>query len=79
MNLAKEMHLTFEISFSRFDVIFFTFHKLLRYWIDGFPSPKEGVLRIFNALKNSSPSAGFEPANLESNDKHANHYITEDD
>jgi hypothetical protein len=36
----------------------------------------EGVLRILSALK-SIAFAGFEPANLESNDKHANHYITE--
>jgi hypothetical protein len=26
--------------------------------------PKEGVLRIFFALKNPTVSAGFEPANL---------------
>jgi hypothetical protein len=32
------------------------------------------VLRIFIALKNPSPSAWFEPANLGSNDKDANHY-----
>jgi hypothetical protein len=41
--------------------------------------PKEGALGIFIALKNQSHSAGFEPANLGSNGKHANHYITEDD
>jgi hypothetical protein len=39
---------------------------------------KEGVLRIFIALKNPSPSAGSEHANLESNGKQANHYTTED-
>jgi hypothetical protein len=40
----------------------------------GFTSaPKEGVLLIFIALKTSLPSAGFEPANLRSNGKHANH------
>jgi hypothetical protein len=45
---------------------------------DGFTSPpKERVLLIFIALKNPSPSAGFEPANLESNGKHANHYTIE--
>jgi hypothetical protein len=40
--------------------------------------PKEGVTRIFVALRNPSPSAGFEPANLGSDGKHANHYTTED-
>jgi hypothetical protein len=35
------------------------------------------VLRIFIAFKNPFPSAGFERANLGSNDKHANHYTTE--
>jgi hypothetical protein len=34
--------------------------------------PKEVVLLIFIALKNPSSSAGFEPANLEYNGKHAN-------
>jgi hypothetical protein len=39
---------------------------------DGFTShPKEGLLLIFTALKNLSPSTGFESANLESNGKHA--------
>jgi hypothetical protein len=44
-------------------------------------SPKEGVLRIFIfILKNHpSPSAEFEPANFDSNDKQANYYTTEDD
>jgi hypothetical protein len=37
------------------------------------------VLLIFIALKNPSPSVGFETANLESNGKYANHYATEDD
>ena len=37
----------------------------LRHGTNGFTSiPKEGVLRIFFALKNPTPSAGFEPANL---------------
>jgi hypothetical protein len=39
----------------------------------------EGVLRIFIAPKSPSPLAEIEPANLESNGKHANHYTTEDD
>ena len=39
---------------------------------DGFTSPsKEGVLRIFFALKNSSAPAGFEPANLGTKGQHA--------
>ena len=37
----------------------------LRHGTDGFTSPlKEGVLRIFFALKNPAASVGFEPANL---------------
>ena len=37
----------------------------LRHRTDGFTSPpKEGVLRIFFALKNLTASVGFEPANL---------------
>ena len=37
----------------------------LRHGADGFTSPpKEGVLRIFFALKNPTASVGFEPANL---------------
>jgi hypothetical protein len=37
----------------------------LRHWRDGFASvSKEGVLRIFFALKNPTASAGFEPAKL---------------
>jgi hypothetical protein len=31
------------------------------------------MLQNFNALKNSLPSAGFEPANHGSTGKHANH------
>ena len=37
----------------------------VRHGTDGFTSPtKEGVLRIFFALKNPTASAGFEPANF---------------
>jgi hypothetical protein len=44
----------------------------------GFTShPKEGVMRIFIALKKSIPSVGFEPATLGSSGKHTNHYTTE--
>jgi hypothetical protein len=34
---------------------------------------KEAVLWIFIALKNPSPSVGFEPVKLGSNGKHNNH------
>ena len=44
----------------------------LRHGTDGFISPpKEGVLRIFFALKNPTASAGFEPANLGIKGQHA--------
>ena len=35
------------------------------------PLPKEGMLRIFFALKNPKASAGFEPANLGTKGQHA--------
>jgi hypothetical protein len=35
---------------------------------------KEVVLRIFITIKNPSSSAGFEPANIDSSSKHANHW-----
>jgi hypothetical protein len=39
-----------------------------------FISPqKEGMVRIYTALKDPSPSAGFEPAKFGSNGKHANY------
>jgi hypothetical protein len=48
--------------------------KTLRYESDGFTAPlKEGVLRVFIVLKYPSPSEGFDPANIGSNGKHANH------
>jgi hypothetical protein len=44
----------------------------------GFTScPKEGVLRIFIALKNRSPRPGLNPQTLGSSGKHTNHYTTE--
>jgi hypothetical protein len=44
----------------------------LRHGADGLTSPpKEGVLRIFFALKNLTASAGFEPANLGTKGQHA--------
>jgi hypothetical protein len=54
--------------------VIFTCREILRNGTSGFTSPpKEGVLRIFMALKSPSPSVGFEPANLGSSGKHANH------
>jgi hypothetical protein len=59
---------------------FFTCREILRHGDDGFTSlPKEGVLRIFIALKNPSSSARFEPENSGLNDKHDNHYTTDGD
>ena len=44
----------------------------LRHGTDGFTSPpKEGVVRIFFALKNPTALAGFEPANLGTKGQHA--------
>ena len=44
----------------------------LRHGTDGFTSPpKEGVLRIFFALKNPTASVGFEPANMGTKGQHA--------
>jgi hypothetical protein len=44
----------------------------LRHGTHSFTShPKEGVLRIFFALKNPTASAEFEPANLGSKGQHA--------
>ena len=44
----------------------------LRHGTDGFTSPlKEGMLRIFFRPKNSTASAGFEPANLGTKGQHA--------
>jgi hypothetical protein len=40
-------------------------------------SPKLGLLRIFIILKSPLPLAGFDPTNLGSSGKHANHYPTE--
>jgi hypothetical protein len=50
---------------------FLTRRKISRRGADGFTSPpKEVMLRIFIALKDSLSFAGFEPASLESNGKH---------
>jgi hypothetical protein len=59
--------------------VIFTFSKILRRGASGFTSlPKEGVVRIFIALKNPSPLPRMGPANLGSNGKHTNHYTTEE-
>jgi hypothetical protein len=43
----------------------FTYRKILRHWTCGFTShPKEGVLRIFIALKNPSPRPDLNPRPL---------------
>ena len=53
-----------------------TFRDLLHavnvgHGTDGFTSPpKEGVLRIFFALKNPTASVGFEPSNLGTKGQH---------
>jgi hypothetical protein len=74
-NILKLCHDAF---FQTLSNLSFTYHpiirKILQYEADGFTSPqKEGVLRIFIALKHPSSSVGFEPANIGSNDKHDNH------
>jgi hypothetical protein len=58
---------------------FLTCSNILKHGANDFTSPlKEGVLWIFIALKNPSPSVGSEPANLGSNGKHANNQTPED-
>jgi hypothetical protein len=73
LNLADIISLSYCAGF------FVTCPKILGHGADGitFPS-KQGVLPIFIAFKNTSPSAGFQPANLGPNDKHDNYYTTED-
>jgi hypothetical protein len=56
---------------------FCTCRKIFRHEADGFTSPsKEGVLRIFTALKNPSFRPGLNLRTLGSNGKHANHYTS---
>jgi hypothetical protein len=43
------------------------------------PLQRKACCRLFITLKNLLPSARFEPADLGSSGRHANHYITEDD
>ena len=66
--LAEKWPMNFAWKMPDFHV---TFRDLL-HGTDGFASPpKEGVLRIFFALKNLTASAGFEPANLSTKGQHA--------
>jgi hypothetical protein len=57
-----------------------TCRKILRHGAHGitFP-PKEGVLRIYIALKYPFTSTGIEPAKLWFNRKHVNQQTSEDD
>jgi hypothetical protein len=74
------MNLALRIVFVHFSNGLITCCKILRHGADGFTYPqKEVLLQIFMALENPLPSAGFESADLESNDRHANHCTTEDD
>jgi hypothetical protein len=67
----RMMNLTLRNNFVYTRKWFFACRKIL-HGASGFTSPlKEGVLRIFIA------SAGFEPTNLGSNGKHANHYSSQ--
>jgi hypothetical protein len=78
--VAKEMSLALRNIFVHTSNESLTCRKILRHGTDGFSSPpKEGVLRVFVALKNPLSSEGFGPANTGSNGKHAIHYTTEDD
>jgi hypothetical protein len=52
-----------------------TYRIILRHGISGYAShPKEGVLRIFIALKDPSPWPGSNPQPFSG--KHTNHYTT---
>ena len=74
VRLPREMADEFCLKMPDFHV---TFRDLLhavnlQHGTDGFTSPpKEGVLRIFFALKNPTASVGFEPANLGTKGQHA--------
>jgi hypothetical protein len=70
------LNFAYEVSFHARKVLLHAVN--LRHGTYGFTSPpKEGVLRILSPLKSNS-SAGFEPANLGSSGKHANHYTEGD-
>jgi hypothetical protein len=68
----RMMNLTLWRIFLHTCKLFLTCRKISRCEASGFTSfPNEVVQRIFIALKNPSLYAGFEPANLGSNGKHA--------
>jgi hypothetical protein len=71
---GREMSAEFCVSVSLGSL---TCRNILRHGADGFTSPPKEELRIFNALKNSLLSNGFEPTNLRSSWMHDNHYITD--
>jgi hypothetical protein len=59
------MNLAFEVALFIPRNAFFTCRKILRHEADGFTSPpKEGVLRIFIALKYASPRPGLKSRTL---------------
>jgi hypothetical protein len=58
----------FSVKIPDFHVAFMDLLHAVNY---GTSLPKEGVLRIFFALKNSTASAGFEQANLDTKGQHA--------
>jgi hypothetical protein len=67
----------FAYQYTRYANSTLAWRKILRYGASRFTShPKEGVLRMFIALKIHRVSR-FEPANLRSSGKHTNHYTTE--
>jgi hypothetical protein len=64
--MDDEMRIS-RIQYQRYLKGFLTCRKILRHETSGFTShPKEGVLRIFIALKKLIASAGFEPTTLRS-------------
>jgi hypothetical protein len=68
----------FAYQYPKYIKVSLTCRKILRHGTSSFTSDqKEGVLRIFNALKKSTSSARFEPATLGSSGKHTNDYTTE--
>jgi hypothetical protein len=70
VNFAHEVSLFIPVGF-------FNMPYNLTTWDCRLYVPSEGSLATdFVALKNPSSSAGFEPENLESNGKYANHYTT---
>jgi hypothetical protein len=75
--MAADFSLSVSLSYLKASL---TRHKILLYVAEGFTSPpKQVVLRIFIARKNTSVSAGFEHTNVGFSGKHASHYTTEND